>query len=52
MKMKIIILFVFFLLTTINTAAQTFSKLAPVYSKIAFSHQENQNDWEIWIINA
>lgn len=51
MKTRFIILIVFFLLLTSNAIAQTFSNLGSVYSKIAFSRQENQNDWDLWLMD-
>lgn len=50
MKSKIIFIMLLTALMTINIA-QNLSTQSPVYSKIVFSRQENQNDWDLWIMD-
>lgn len=50
MKTKIMLIVLLTALSTINIA-QNLATQSPVYSKIAFSRQENQNDWDLWIMD-
>lgn len=51
MRTKIVLFSVFLFCLINQTEAQSNSFLSPVYSKIAFSRQESQNDWDLWIMD-
>lgn len=51
MKTKTIIAIVFSFTICNTLFPQSNSILSPVYSKIAFSRQESQSDWDLWIMD-
>lgn len=51
MKRELLIGLLFISLSANQIYSQNLSTNSPVYSKIAFSRQESQNDWDLWIMD-